>query len=91
MNVIIYSRENCVYCTKAKMLLTNRGIGYKELKLHEDFTREQLLEIFPSVQTFPVIVVDGFNIGGFNELNKMLTEQTVTTQKFLSEGEWNGA
>jgi len=91
MNVTIYSRENCVYCTKAKMLLTNRGISYKELKLHEDFTREQLLEIFPAVQTFPVIVVDGFNIGGFTELNKMLTEQTVSTQKFLSEGEWNGA
>jgi glutaredoxin 3 len=90
-HVTIYTKENCSYCTKAKMLLANRGIRYNELKLNEDFTREALVELFPSAMTFPVIVVDGFNIGGFTELNKMLTEQTNTSAKLLTEGEWNGA
>jgi glutaredoxin len=86
MNVTIYSRENCGHCTKAKMLLASRNISFKEMKLNEDFTREYLLELFPSATTFPVVVVDGFNIGGFDQLSKMLNEQTDSTGKFLIEG-----
>jgi glutaredoxin-related protein len=52
--------------------------------LNEDFTREQLLELFPSVKTFPVIVVDGFNIGGFQQLKEMI-ETNNTTAKYLTE------
>jgi glutaredoxin 3 len=86
MNVTIYSRTDCGYCTKAKMLLASKNIPFKEMKLNEDFTKEYLLELFPSATTFPVVVVDGFNIGGFDQLNKMLNEQTETTGKFLIEG-----
>lgn len=87
MNVTIYTKENCTYCTKAKMLLANRGIRYTELKLNEDFSRQNLLELYPSAQTFPVIVVDGFNIGGYTELErKLLSEETKNNMKFLNEG-----
>jgi glutaredoxin len=68
------------------MLLSSKGIQYKEFKLNEDFTKESLQQLFPSATTFPVIVVDGFNIGGFNQLQKMLNEQTNATGKFLTEG-----
>jgi hypothetical protein len=68
------------------MLLASKNIPFNEMKLNEDFTKEYLLELFPSATTFPVVVVDGFNIGGFDQLNKMLNEQTETTGKFLIEG-----
>jgi len=68
------------------MLLSSRGVAYNEMKLNEDFTKETLQQLFPSATTFPVIVVDGFNIGGFTQLQKMLNEQTNTTGKFLIEG-----
>lgn len=84
--VTVYTKQNCVYCEKAKMLLINKGISYNELKLNEDFTRESLLELFPSVKSFPVIVVDGFNIGGCNELQLILNEETEKSKKFLTEG-----
>lgn len=86
MNVTLYSRDKCLHCTKAKMLLAARGMPYKELKLDEDFSREHLLELFPSATTFPVIVVDGFNIGGYDQLDQMLNEQIKETGKFLTEG-----
>ena len=86
MNVVLYSREDCSYCTRAKMILATRNIPYKELKLNEDYTKEHLLELYPSVTTFPVVVVDGFNIGGFTELAKMITEQKEPLGKFLTEG-----
>lgn len=85
MNVVVYTKENCSYCSSAKMLLSSKGIGYTEYKLNEDFSRETLLENFPEAKTFPVIVVDGFNIGGYSQLKKMLDEQATSTQKFLSE------
>jgi glutaredoxin len=67
------------------MLLSSKGIQYNEFKLNEDFTKESLQQLFPSATTFPVIVVDGFNIGGFTQLQKMINEQTTTTGKFLTE------
>ena len=45
MHVTVYSKPDCPNCTNAKMLLASRGIGYNEMKLNEDFTKENLLEI----------------------------------------------
>ncbi len=86
MNIIMYSKDNCSYCTNAKMLLSSKGLSYTEYKLGEDFTRETLLEMFPEARTFPVIVVDGFNIGGYIQLKEKLDTQSNDTKKFLTEG-----
>ena len=91
MNIVIYTKEACPYCTSAKTLLNTKGVGFTEMKLNEDFTRENLLELFPSAKSFPVIVVDGFNIGGFEQLRQRIDEDfKPTTQRLLTEGEWNG-
>lgn len=86
MRVTLYTKDNCTFCTQAKMLLSSKGVSFEEYKLNEDFSRESLLELFPSAKTFPVIVVDGFNIGGYTELNKFLTENTKDNRKLLNEG-----
>lgn len=86
MNVLIYTKNQCSFCTNAKTLLNTKGIAYTEMRLGEDFTKEFIVENFPEARTFPVIVVDGFNIGGYQELQKMLTEQTQDTKKLLNEG-----
>lgn len=85
-NVVeIWTKDNCGYCTRAKQFLSNKNIPYTELKLNEDFTREILLEKFPTAKTFPVIVVDGFYIGGFTQLEEMVNEQR-DGRKLLNEG-----
>ena len=66
MHAVIYTKDNCPYCTKAKILMTNRGITYdeklvnpngpdsRELKENQSWgTREQLLEAAPTARTFP--------------------------------------
>lgn len=73
----VYTKHNCEYCTKAKALLTNKGLEYRELILGEDFDREQLLSWFPSARTFPQIEVYGDDpiptyIGGFVQLVESL-------------------
>jgi len=87
----IYTKPGCVFCEKAKALLRDRQKSFQELKLDEDFTQEILLQKYPEVRSYPVIVVDGFNIGGFDQLRQRLDEDfKPSSQKFLSEGEWNG-
>lgn len=81
----IYSKDNCTYCTSTKNLLDTRNKLFTEYKLGVDYTREQLLEKFPNARTFPVVVIDGFHIGGFNELNKILMEESSDTRKLLNE------
>ena len=40
--------------------------------LDEDFTREDLMEAFPTARTFPQIVVNGDKIGGFTEFKALV-------------------
>lgn len=85
MNVILYTKDLCSYCTNAKLLLTSKGISFTEMKLGEDFTRETLLELFPNARTYPVVVIDGFNIGGYEQLKEQLTSELKESKKFLTE------
>lgn len=85
MKVTLYTKQNCSYCNQAKVLLASKNISYTELTLDSDFTREHLLEMFPTAATYPVVVVDGFNIGGFSQLKYMIEEQTTSTAKLLNE------
>lgn len=72
MKVEIYSKDNCQYCTMAIRLAEFKGLDTTVKKLDTDFTREELLEQFPSARTFPIVLVDGNNIGGYNEFNEYL-------------------
>jgi glutaredoxin len=72
MNVIMYSKDNCAFCDKAKNLLKMKAIEFIEYKLGKDFDRDTLLEQFPEARTFPVITLDKKYIGGYNELYDLL-------------------
>lgn len=83
MHVEIYTRSGCGFCDKAKQLLTTTGIPYIENRLDVDFTRDTLVEKYSTAKTYPVIVVDGFYIGGFTELSALLEERVRNSRKLL--------
>ena len=82
---VVYTKAGCTYCNRIKSVLKSRGINFQELKLNEDFTREYILEKYPYAKTFPIVVVDGFYIGGYDQLIIKLNEELVNTQKLLNE------
>jgi glutaredoxin 3 len=84
MDVMIYSKPVCSFCTQAKNLLTIFGVAFNERVLDKDFTREWLLEQYSTARTFPVVVIDGMYIGGFDELYKYLHEER-NNQTLLTE------
>lgn len=81
----VYSRDNCVYCTQAAKLLNTLRIPFNEQKLGVHFTRELLATKFPTAKTFPVVVVDGMYIGGYNELHEEMKRQSDDGRIFLTE------
>ena len=73
--IVIYTKLDCSYCVEAKSLLKNNNIPFEEKLLDLNFTREYLLEEYPSAKTFPVIVINEKYIGGYTELvNYMNTD-----------------
>lgn len=85
MAIEIYTKEDCSYCKSAKQLLNIHKKDYVEFKLGEDFSREILLSKFPEAKTYPVIVIDGYHIGGFDQLQKQINEETSDNRKVLLE------
>lgn len=85
----IYTKEDCVWCRRAKAACADAGLEFKERKLDVHFTRDWLREHYPSATTYPVVVLDGFYIGGFQQLMESL-DKPADPKQFLDEGEWNG-
>lgn len=91
MAIEIYTKEDCAYCINAKNLLKMHMKDFVEYKLGEDFTRDILLSKFPEATTYPVIVIDGFNIGGYDQLQSQINEETSDNRKILLENNYSGA
>lgn len=69
MKAKIYSRDNCIFCTKAIDLLEQANIKYDEFKIGRDLTREEFFELMPEgTKTVPQIFLDGNHIGGYDAL-----------------------
>lgn len=71
--IVVYTKDNCPYCVKAKALLKGYGLEYSETVIGKDISREEFLDIFPTARTVPQIIFDGERIGGFEELAKKLS------------------
>ena len=82
MNAVIFTKDNCLYCIKAKEILVENNILYEErildvngrdnrvLNEHQQWaTKDELLSAYPAAKTVPQIWVDDQHIGGFIELN----------------------
>ena len=72
MKVVIWSKNGCTYCEKAKALLKAKEIAYEERNINTSWTREQLLEAVPNARTVPQIFINNELIGGFDDLVKKL-------------------
>lgn len=70
----IYGKPACPHCDQAKRICEQRELEYKYLQLDTDFTREEVLEMFPGARTFPQIKVNGTSIGGKDQLSTYLEE-----------------
>lgn len=74
----IFGKTACPYCDKAKALCELRGFAFTYKSMGSDYTREELLEMFPTARTVPQIKVNGTSIGGYDQLVKYVEETGYT-------------
>jgi glutaredoxin 3 len=74
----IYGKPNCPFCDKAKALCEIRSYKFSYKSMGTDYTREDLLEMFPGARTVPQIKVNGTSIGGYDQLMKYVEETGYT-------------
>ena len=73
--ILIYSSYNCSYCDRAKKLLDEKKINYKEINIQENpAEREVMLKKSNGRRTVPQIFINDIHIGGFQELHKIMIE-----------------
>jgi glutaredoxin len=65
---VMYSKDGCPWCDRAKDLITAKGDEYEEFKIGRELTREEFTEQFPNVRTVPYIILNNDVIGGFESL-----------------------
>ena len=59
MTVVIYSKDNCSFCTLAISLVKSKGIEPEVKKIGEDVTIHKFKQLFPDAKTVPQILVNG--------------------------------
>jgi len=91
MKIVIYSKNNCQYCTKAKTLVKNLGLEYEELSFEKDFNGDvdKLVEhVGKKVRTMPQIKINDNLVGGYNQLVEYFVEQGKVNFKGEIISEW---
>lgn len=68
-NITIYSKYNCPYCVRAKMLLDSKGVEYTVVNIEDEpDRREEMLERSNGGRTFPQILIGETHVGGCDDL-----------------------
>lgn len=67
--ILMYTKEDCPYCLKAKTLLKEKGREFTEIDVTSDPQRlQEMLAKSRGRKTVPEIFIDGELIGGYDEL-----------------------
>ena len=68
----IYTKFGCPYCSRAKQLLSSKGVEFTEYDVTMDqMKRAEMVERAPGARTVPQIFIGGQVIGGFDDMNAL--------------------
>lgn len=68
VDVTIYTKPGCPYCIRAKGLLDEKGVQYKEIVASENPELRAEMQARSSRNTFPQIFVGNVHVGGCDDL-----------------------
>ena len=71
MSVVVYSKNHCPYCDRAKALLQQYNVSFEEINLDGDMDAIIALKERTGMRTFPQIFIHDELVGGFDQLNAL--------------------
>ena len=72
--IIIYTKEICPYCNRAKALLQRKEASFEEIKVTNDEIKEQMIKKANGRLTVPQIFIDDYHVGGYDDLHALEAE-----------------
>ena len=69
--IVIYSKNYCPFCVRAKTLFDGKGATYEEIMVDKDPQLYVELKQKTGMMTVPQIFIDDKLIGGFQELAEL--------------------
>ncbi len=67
--IVIYTTSYCPYCVKAKRLLDQKDVSYKEINVEDNLElRQELVKKSGGRKTVPQIFINDQHIGGCDDL-----------------------
>ncbi len=76
--VTVYTTSSCGYCTRAKELLSQKGVPFEEVDVTgDDEMRDKLVEMSGGRRTVPQIFIGGQAIGGYTDLAQLVQENKL--------------
>lgn len=68
-NILVYTKPTCPYCKRAKALLHQKGVSFKEMNIQgNDAIREAMIAAAHGRTTVPQIFINNTHIGGCDDL-----------------------
>lgn len=78
--VIIYGTAVCPYCEKARALLNQLQIPFKEVDVSKDLAYKNELKKKFNWPTIPMITIGDNFVGGFDDLNRLHEKGELITK-----------
>jgi glutaredoxin 3 len=80
-SITIYSKNDCIYCERAKRLLSEKNIAFREVLVDtSDECTFSELQDRTGMKTFPQIFIGNQVLGGFTQLQEL--EQKTGLKEF---------
>lgn len=67
-NVTMYATRFCPYCMRARRLLKNKGVEFKEIRVGSGNTLWREMEALSGRNTVPQIFINDESIGGYDDI-----------------------
>ncbi len=69
--VVIYTKHFCGYCTRAKRLLSQKGVAFREIDVSSDPASRRWLAQVSGQSTVPQIFINGQSVGGYDDIAEL--------------------
>ncbi len=76
-DVLLYRTPYCSYCTRARLLLEEKGVAFREVDVSRDLALRAWLREATGRHTVPQIFINGKPIGGYDDLARLDREGTL--------------
>ncbi len=78
VKVLIYTKDYCPYCDRAKDFFKGRGVAYDEVNIQNDPAGYNALKARTHHMTVPQIFIDDNFVGGYTDLIAKVKQGELT-------------